>query len=45
MDSKCRFPLYTKKVLKAIKERMSIPKKGMSDAEKLNALQQKFNLR
>ena len=39
------FPLYTKKVLKAIKERMSIPKKGMSDAEKLNALQQKFNLR
>jgi DNA polymerase-3 subunit epsilon len=39
------FPLYTKKVLKAIKERMSFPKKGMSDAEKLNALQQKFNLR
>ena len=39
------FPLYTKKILKAIKERMSIPKKGMSDAEKLNALQQKFNLR
>ena len=39
------FPLYTKKVLKSIKERMSIPKKGMSDAEKLNALQQKFNLR
>jgi len=36
------FPLYTKKVLKSIKERMSIPKKGMSDAEKLNALQQKF---
>ena len=28
------FPLYTKKVLKAIKERMSIPKKGMSDADK-----------
>jgi len=39
------FPLYTKKVLQAIKERMSTPKKGMSDADKLNALQQKFNLR
>ena len=39
------FPLYTKKVLKEIKERMSPPKKKMSDAEKLQALQQKFNLR
>ena len=39
------FPLYTKKVLREIKERMSTPKKSMSDSEKLNALQQKFNLR
>jgi DNA polymerase-3 subunit epsilon len=39
------FPLYTKKVLKAIKERMSAPKKTMSDEDKLKALQQKFNLR
>ena len=39
------FPLYTKKVLKAIKERMSVPRKGMSDSDKLQALQQKFNLR
>ncbi|MFT6066018.1 MAG: DNA polymerase-3 subunit epsilon [Paraglaciecola sp.] len=39
------FPLYTKKVLKGIKERMSAPKNKMSDAEKLQALQQKFNLR
>ncbi|OAD44479.1 3'-5' exonuclease [Polaribacter atrinae] len=39
------FPLYTKKVLKEIKERMSAPKKQMSDKEKLEALQQKFNLR
>lgn len=39
------FPLYTKKVLKQIKERMSKPKDTMSDAEKLQALQQKFNLR
>lgn len=39
------FPLYTKKVLKEIKERMTAPKDTMSDAEKLNALQQKFNLR
>lgn len=39
------FPLYTKKVLKGIKERMSAPKDTMSDAEKLQALQQKFNLR
>ncbi|MCL7763228.1 3'-5' exonuclease [Polaribacter sp. Z014] len=39
------FPLYTKKVLKEIKERMTAPKKQMSDAEKLQALQQKFNLR
>ncbi|PQJ69563.1 3'-5' exonuclease [Polaribacter butkevichii] len=39
------FPLYTKKVLKEIKERMTAPKKKMSDAEKLQALQQKFNLR
>ncbi|QTD37140.1 3'-5' exonuclease [Polaribacter batillariae] len=39
------FPLYTKKVLKEIKERMSAPKDTMSNAEKLQALQQKFNLR
>ncbi|WP_166385144.1 3'-5' exonuclease [Polaribacter sp. 11A2H] len=39
------FPLYTKKVLKEIKERMTAPKKKMSDKEKLEALQQKFNLR
>jgi len=39
------FPLYTKKVLREIKERMKPAKKKMSDAEKLQALQQKFNLR
>ena len=39
------FPLYTKKVLREIKERMSAPKSTMSDEEKLNALQQKFNFR
>ena len=39
------FPLYTKKVLKGIKERMSTPKRKMSDTDKLQALQQKFNLR
>ena len=39
------FPLYTKKVLREIKERMSVSKTKMSDAEKLEALQQKFNLR
>jgi DNA polymerase-3 subunit epsilon len=39
------FPLYTKKVLREIKVRMSAPKETMSDAEKLQALQQKFNLR
>jgi|TARA_B110000858_G_scaffold101132_1_gene116159 DNA polymerase-3 subunit epsilon len=39
------FPLYTKKVLKEIKERMSAPKETMSDEDKLQALQQKFNLR
>lgn len=39
------FPLYTKKVLREIKERMSKPKKGLTDEEKLKALQQKFNLR
>jgi DNA polymerase-3 subunit epsilon len=39
------FPLYTKKVLKAIKERMSTPLKTISDSDKLQALQQKFNLR
>ena len=39
------FPLYTKKVLKEIKERMTTPKKKMSDEDKLQALQQKFNLR
>ena len=39
------FPLYTKKVLREIKERMSTQKKTMTEAEKLQALQQKFNLR
>ncbi|TYP96477.1 DNA polymerase-3 subunit epsilon [Tenacibaculum adriaticum] len=39
------FPLYTKKVLRQIKERMSVPKETMTDKEKLEALQQKFNLR
>jgi len=37
------FPLYTKKVLKDIKERMNSDKNELSDAEKLRALQQKFN--
>ncbi|MDG1528188.1 MAG: 3'-5' exonuclease [Polaribacter sp.] len=39
------FPLFTKKVLREIKERMSAPKKAMTDEEKLQALQQKFNLK
>ena len=39
------FPLFTKKVLRGIKERMSAPKKTMTDDEKLQALQQKFNLK
>lgn len=39
------FPLYTKKVLKQIKERMSAPNEIMTDEDKLKALQQKFNLR
>ncbi|WP_272150364.1 3'-5' exonuclease [Tenacibaculum aiptasiae] len=39
------FPLYTKKVLREVKERMSPSKKKMTDEEKLQALQQKFNLR
>ena len=39
------FPLFTKKVLRGIKERMSAPKKTMTDQEKLQALQQKFNLK
>jgi DNA polymerase-3 subunit epsilon len=39
------FPLYTKKVLKQIKERMATPKETLSDEDKLKALQQKFNLR
>ena len=39
------FPLYTKKVLQGIKDRMSAPKNKMTNEEKLNALQQKFNLR
>jgi len=39
------FPLYTKKVLKQIKERMSTPKETVTHDEKLKALQQKFNLR
>lgn len=37
------FPLYTKKVLKDIKERMNSVKNELSDAEKLRALQEKFN--
>lgn len=37
------FPLYTKKVLKEIKERMNSAKNELSDAEKLRALQDKFN--
>jgi DNA polymerase-3 subunit epsilon len=39
------FPLYTKKVLQEIKDRMTAPKKTMTESEKLQALQQKFNLR
>lgn len=40
------FPLYTKKVLRQIKERMSVKKNNeLSDEDKLKALQQKFNLR
>lgn len=39
------FPLYTKKVLREIKERMSAPKNTMTDEEKLKALQKKFNSR
>ena len=39
------FPLFTKKVLRGIKERMSAPKNTMTDEEKLKALQQKFNLK
>lgn len=39
------FPLYTKKVLQGIKQRMSLSPKGLSDVDKLQALQQKFNLR
>ena len=39
------FPLYTKKVLQQIKERMSETKDEVSDEEKLKALQKKFNLR
>ncbi|WOC40639.1 exonuclease domain-containing protein [Polaribacter sp. HL-MS24] len=39
------FPLYTKKVLQTIKERMVQPKETLSETEKLQALQQKFNLR
>lgn len=37
------FPLYTKKLLKEIKERMNSAKNELSDAEKLKALQMKFN--
>lgn len=39
------FPLYTKKVLRQIKERIAKPKDTMTDEEKLQALQNKFNLR
>jgi len=38
------FPLYTKKVLKSIWERLHPKKVELSDEEKLKALQQKFNL-
>ena len=37
------FPHYTKKVLREIKERMLNPTDGMSEEEKLKALQDKFN--
>jgi DNA polymerase-3 subunit epsilon len=39
------FPLFTKKVLAEIKERMSASTNTMTDQEKLTALQQKFNLK
>ncbi|WP_369047597.1 exonuclease domain-containing protein [Tenacibaculum sp. UWU-22] len=40
------FPLYTKKVLRNIKNRITEKKDdGLTDQEKLQALQQKFNLR
>ena len=39
------FPLYTKKVLRQIKERITKPKNVMSEEEKLKALQAKFNMR
>ncbi|SEC89437.1 DNA polymerase-3 subunit epsilon [Tenacibaculum sp. MAR_2009_124] len=39
------FPLYTKKVLRQIKERMTRPRKVLSEEEKLKALQAKFNAR
>lgn len=39
------FPLYTKKIVKQIKERIAASKRETSDAAKLLALQQKFNLR
>lgn len=38
------FPLYTKKILREIKERMAASKNKMSEEGKLKALQQKFNL-
>lgn len=39
------FPLYTKKVLRKIRERMRKPKNKMTDEEKLKELQKKFNSR
>lgn len=39
------FPLYTKKVLREIKEQMKKPKNKMTDEEKLKELQKKFNSR
>jgi len=42
---KADFPLYTKKVLKQIKEKSTTSKNNMTEEEKLKALQQKFNLR
>ena len=39
------FPLYTKKVMRKIKERMTKPRNFLSEEEKLKALQAKFNVR
>ena len=39
------FPLYTKKILKEIKKRLSAPKETMIDEDKLIALQKRFNFK